>query len=118
VFVKIGVINAHSPFFIFLLYKDWVCQSLRIIHLFYKSSYKEPLYFYPNGLLFVAAPSKSYGPHVPIIVLPTSDSSTCKTNNFGSLSGVLGEPQIIHVFLSSKINYRNIAVLQQLYNMQ
>ena len=37
-FVEIGVINAHSSFFILLLNKDWVCQPLRIIHFFNKSS--------------------------------------------------------------------------------
>jgi hypothetical protein len=61
-------------------------------------------------------PPKSYGPHVPIIVSQTSDSSTCKSDNFGSLSGVLWEPRIIHILISSRINYRNIIVLQQLYN--
>ena len=37
VFVEIDVINAHSPFFILLLNKDWVCQPLRMIHFFNKS---------------------------------------------------------------------------------
>ena len=36
VFVEIGVISAHSPFFILLLNKDWVCQPLRMIHFFYE----------------------------------------------------------------------------------
>jgi hypothetical protein len=42
-------------------------------------------------------PPELYGPHVPIIVLQTLDSGTWKPNNSGSLSGVLGETQIIHV---------------------
>jgi len=37
VFIEIGVINAHSPFFILLLNKNWVCQPLRMIHFFNKS---------------------------------------------------------------------------------
>ena len=37
VFVKISVINAHPPFFILLLNKDWVCQPLTMIHFFNKS---------------------------------------------------------------------------------
>ena len=37
VFIEISVINSHSPFFILLLNKDWVCQPLRMIHFFIKS---------------------------------------------------------------------------------
>jgi hypothetical protein len=44
--------------------------------------------------LGVAKPPESCGPHVPIIISQTSDTSTCKSDNFGSLSGVLEEPQI------------------------
>jgi hypothetical protein len=45
----------------------------------------------------VAEPPELYGPHVPIIVLQTPDSGTWKPDNSGSLSGVLGETQIIHI---------------------
>ena len=38
VFVEISVINAHSPFFILFLNKNWVCQPLNMIHFFNKSS--------------------------------------------------------------------------------
>ena len=37
VFVEIGVIKAHSAFFIQLLNKHWVSQPLGMIHLFDKS---------------------------------------------------------------------------------
>ena len=37
VFVEINVINAHSPFFILFLNKNWVCQPLNMIHFFNKS---------------------------------------------------------------------------------
>ena len=36
VFVKISVINTHSPFFIFFLNENRVCQPLRMIHFFYE----------------------------------------------------------------------------------
>ena len=52
VFVEITVINAHSPFILFLN-KNWVCQPLRMIHFFNKSGCLEPFYFYPNSLLLV-----------------------------------------------------------------
>jgi hypothetical protein len=45
----------------------------------------------------VVEPPELYGPHVPTIVFQTSDSCTCKPDNSGSLSGVLGETRIIHV---------------------
>jgi hypothetical protein len=47
-------------------------------------------------LLSVAEPPELYGPHVPIIVLKTFDCCTQEPDNSGSLSGVLGEPRIIH----------------------
>ena len=52
------------------------------------------------GLRRVAEPPKLYGPHVLIIVFQTSDNRTWEPDNCGSLSGVLGEPRIIHVYLS------------------
>jgi hypothetical protein len=45
----------------------------------------------------VAEPPKLYGPRAPVIVLKTSDYCTREPDNFGNLSGVLGEPQIIHI---------------------
>ena len=42
-------------------------------------------------------PPKLYGPHMPVIVLKTSDCCTRESDNSGSLLGVLGEPQIIHI---------------------
>jgi hypothetical protein len=39
----------------------------------------------------MAEPLELYGPHVPTIVLQTSDSGTWKPDNSDSLSGVLGE---------------------------
>jgi hypothetical protein len=48
-------------------------------------------------MMGVAEPPELYGSHVPTIVFQTSDSCTCKPDNSGSLSGVLGETQIIHV---------------------
>jgi hypothetical protein len=45
----------------------------------------------------VAEPPELYGPHVPTIVFQTFDNYTCKPDNSGSLSGVLGKTQIIHV---------------------
>jgi hypothetical protein len=44
----------------------------------------------------VAEPSKLYGPRAIVIVLKTSDCCTREPDDSGSLSGVLGEPQIIH----------------------
>ena len=44
----------------------------------------------------VAEPPKLYGLLAPIIILKTSDCWTQEPDNFGSLSGVLGEPRIIH----------------------
>ena len=38
----------------------------------------------------MAEPPQLYGPHVPIIVLKTSDCYTRELDNSGSLSGVLG----------------------------
>ena len=32
--IEIGVINAHPPFFILLLNKDWISQPIGMIHLF------------------------------------------------------------------------------------
>jgi hypothetical protein len=86
-----------------------------LFHFWTTKRYMSTNVTYPKYISVAELP-KSYGPHVHIIVLQTSDNSTCKTNNFGSLSGVLGEPRIIHFFLSSGINYRNIVVLQKLYN--
>ena len=42
-------------------------------------------------------PPKLYGPHVHVVILKTSDCCTREPDNFGGLSGVLGEPQIIHI---------------------
>ena len=45
----------------------------------------------------VAEPPQLYGLHVPVIVLKTYDCCTREPNNSDSLSGVLGEPRIIHI---------------------
>ena len=48
---------------------------------------------HPDKTLAMAEPSKLYGPHVPVIVSQTSDRSTRKPHNPGSLSGVLRKPE-------------------------
>ena len=45
----------------------------------------------------MAEPPKLYDPRVLVIVLKTSNCCICEPDNSGSLSGVLGEPRIIHV---------------------
>ena len=45
----------------------------------------------------MAEPPELYGPHVLVIALKASDCSTRELDNSGSLSGVLGEAQIIHI---------------------
>ena len=52
-FVEIGIVNTHSPFTIFLFYKDWVCQPIWVCDFSDKTSGKEPGYFYPNSLLSI-----------------------------------------------------------------
>ena len=52
-FVEIGIVNTHSPFTVFLFYKDWVCQLIWVCDLSDKASGKEPGYFYPNSLLLI-----------------------------------------------------------------
>jgi hypothetical protein len=47
--------------------------------------------------LAMAEPHELCAPHMPTILFQTSDSCTCKPDNSGSLSGVLGETRIIHV---------------------
>jgi hypothetical protein len=61
----------------------------------------------------MAEPFKLYGPHTSIIVLKISDCYAWETNNFGSLSGVLGEPRIIHDSTFRRIITEDIAILQQ-----
>ena len=41
--------------------------------------------------------SELHGPHVSVIVLQTSDGCPWEPDNSGGLSGVLGEPRIIHI---------------------
>ena len=45
----------------------------------------------------MAEPPQLYSPHVPVIVLKTSDCCTREPDNSGSLSGIFGEPRIIHI---------------------
>ena len=52
-FVEIGIVNTHSPFTIFLFYKDWVCQPIWLCDFSNKTSSEEPGYFYPNSLLSI-----------------------------------------------------------------
>jgi hypothetical protein len=61
----------------------------------------------------VAESPKLYGPHTPIIVLKTSNCYAWEPDNSGSLSGVLGEPRIIHDSTFRRIITEDIAVLQQ-----
>ena len=60
----------------------------------------------------MAEPPKLYGPHVPVIVSQTSDSCTRELDNFGSLSRVLGEPQISHI-LQLKHDQHGVATTLQ-----
>jgi len=50
-----------------------------------------------NPKLSMVEPPQLYGPHVPVIVLKTSDCCTREPDNLGSMSGVLEEPWIIHI---------------------
>jgi hypothetical protein len=50
-------------------------------------------------MAIVAEPPKLYGPHAPVIVPKASDGDACVPDNLKSLSGVLGEPRIINIFL-------------------
>ena len=45
----------------------------------------------------MAEPPQLYGPRAPVIVLKTFDCCTREPDNSSSLSGVLGEPRIIHI---------------------
>jgi hypothetical protein len=63
-------------------------------------------------VIFVAEPFKLYGPHTPVIVLKASNYYAWESDNFGSLLGVLGEPQIIYVSTFHRIITEDIAVLQ------
>jgi hypothetical protein len=61
----------------------------------------------------VIEPPKLYGPHTPVIVLMTSDCYTREPDNFGSLSGVLGEPTNYPHFTThtgSAWSYHNITI--------
>ena len=49
--VEVGIVNTHSPFTIFLFYKDWVCQPIWVCDFSDKTNSEEPGYFYPNSLL-------------------------------------------------------------------
>jgi hypothetical protein len=53
VFVEIYIVNRHSPFPIFLLCKDWVCQLFRVCDFIDELCGKEPSNFYPNSLLSI-----------------------------------------------------------------
>jgi hypothetical protein len=80
---------------------------------FFKSNTGNNLY--NNALVpAVAEPSKLYDPHTHVIVLKTSDCYAWEPDNFGSLSGVLGEPRIIHDSTFHRIITEDIVVLQQL----
>ena len=50
-FVEVGIVNTHSPFTIFVFYKDWVCQPIWVCDFSDKTGGEEPGYFYPNSLL-------------------------------------------------------------------
>jgi hypothetical protein len=50
-------------------------------------------------MAIVAEPPKLYGPHAPVIVPKTSDGDAYVPDNLKSMSGVLREPRIIHIFL-------------------
>jgi hypothetical protein len=63
--------------------------------------------------LCVAEPPESYGPHVHSIVFQTSDSCTCKLQNSGSLSGVLGRPESSTLFFRIGSITEDIAELHQ-----
>ena len=52
-FVEVGIVNTHSPFTIFLFYKDWVCQQIWVYDFSNKTGGEEPGYFYPNSLLSI-----------------------------------------------------------------
>ena len=62
----------------------------------------------------VVQPPKLYGPRAPVIVLKTSDSCTREPDNSGSLSGVLGEPRIIHILQLIHDQHGVTTTLQQL----
>ena len=57
-----------------------------------------------NPELSMAKPPQLYGPHVPVIVLKTSDYYTQEPNNSVSLSGVLEEPKSSTFYNSYRIN--------------
>ena len=61
----------------------------------------------------VAEPPKLYGPHVSVIVSQTSDYSTRKPHNPGSLSGVLEKPKSSTFSFQAGYITESIAVLQQ-----
>jgi hypothetical protein len=65
------------------------------------------------GVPVVAEPLKLYGLHTLVIVLKASDCYVWEPDNSGSLSGVLGEPRIIHDSTFHRIITEDIAVLQQ-----
>ena len=50
-----------------------------------------------KGWKNVAEPPKLHGQHVPVIILKSFDCCTWEPDNSDSLSGVLGEPRIIHI---------------------
>jgi len=55
---------------------------------------------------------KLYGPYASIIVFQTSDSYTWETDNFDSLSGILGEPKSSTLTFWAGYITEDIAVLQ------
>jgi hypothetical protein len=67
------------------------------------------------GITCVVEPPKLYGPHMPTIVFQTSDSCTCKPDNSGILSGVLGgNPNHPQFYNSYRINKGVVTTLQHL----
>jgi hypothetical protein len=53
VLVEIGVVDTHSPFSIFLFYKDWVCRPIWMCNFSNETSSLELVYLYRNGLLSI-----------------------------------------------------------------
>jgi hypothetical protein len=62
----------------------------------------------------VAKPPKLCGPHIPVIVLKTSDGYACVLYNLKSLSGVLGKPESSTFYNSHRINKGVTITLQHL----
>jgi hypothetical protein len=62
----------------------------------------------------MAEPPKLYGPYVLVIVLKISDGYACVSDNFKSLSGILGKPESSTFYNSHKINKGVTTTLQHL----